>query len=157
VRGYFEVGVYRPKTAENIGTLWRSAFQLGAAGIFTIGCRFPKRGSDTPKAWKHIPLRHYGDFEDFALHTPDSCELVGVEMGGKSLADFAHPERAIYLLGAEDDGLPQEIIARCNRLVSLDSVATNSYNVAVAGSIVAYSRIFGLGGRKANTPRLRIA
>ena len=24
----------------NLGTLWRSAFQLGAAGIFQIGCRF---------------------------------------------------------------------------------------------------------------------
>lgn len=31
-RGYFEIGVYHPKTPMNVGTLWRSAYQLGAAG-----------------------------------------------------------------------------------------------------------------------------
>ncbi len=36
---YFEIGIFHPKTKENIGTLWRSAYQLGAAGIFTIGKR----------------------------------------------------------------------------------------------------------------------
>ena len=40
--GYFEIGIYRPKHWENVGTLWRSAWQLGAAGIFTIGAK-PKR------------------------------------------------------------------------------------------------------------------
>ena len=35
--GFFAVGVYNSKSAENVGTLWRSAFQLGAAYIFTIG------------------------------------------------------------------------------------------------------------------------
>ena len=35
--GFFAVGVYNSKSADNVGTLWRSAFQLGAAYIFTIG------------------------------------------------------------------------------------------------------------------------
>lgn len=29
---------------------------------------------------------------------------VAVEMGGTSLEDFEHPDRAIYLLGSEDAG-----------------------------------------------------
>ena len=37
--GFFAVGVYNSKSADNVGTLWRSAFQLGAAYIFTIGAR----------------------------------------------------------------------------------------------------------------------
>lgn len=40
MRGFFEIGVYHPKTAENIGTLLRSAYQCGASGVFTIGTRW---------------------------------------------------------------------------------------------------------------------
>ena len=43
MRGYFEIGIYRTKCDANVGTLWRSSFQLGASGIFTIGKRFPIR------------------------------------------------------------------------------------------------------------------
>ena len=37
--GFFAVGVYNSKSADNVGTLRRSAFQPGAAYIFTIGAR----------------------------------------------------------------------------------------------------------------------
>lgn len=46
MRGYFEIGIYNNKTPSNLGTLWRSAYQLGAAGIFVIGQRYPKQASD---------------------------------------------------------------------------------------------------------------
>jgi tRNA(Leu) C34 or U34 (ribose-2'-O)-methylase TrmL len=48
---YFEIGIYHPKTRNNVGTLWRSAYQLGASGLFTIGRRYERQSSDT---W------HYG-------------------------------------------------------------------------------------------------
>jgi tRNA G18 (ribose-2'-O)-methylase SpoU len=153
MRGYFELGIYRPKTETNVGTLWRSAYQLGASGIFTIGRRYEKQSSDTLAAWRHVPLRHFLTIDEMLAARPYSCELVGIEMGGKPLADFAHPERATYLLGAEEFGLPAEILAKCNRIVSLESINAPSFNVAVAGSIVAYSRVFGLGGRAVNLPR----
>ena len=53
------------------------------------------------------------------------------------------PQQAVYLLGAEDNGLPPRVLEKCHRLVSLPSVRTNSYNVAVAGSLVMYDRVFG--------------
>lgn len=140
-RGYFEIGIFHGKTPANVGTLWRSAYQMGAAGIFTIGRRYPKQASDTVQAYRHIPLRDYASFDDFLAAMPYDCPLVGVEMGGKSLGKFTHPERAVYLLGAEDHGLPQDVIARCHRLVSLPSIRTNSYNVSVAGSLVMYDRM----------------
>ena len=141
-RGYFEIGIYHGKTVENIGTLWRSAFQLGASGIFTIGKRYSRQASDTVKAYRHIPMRDYETFERFYENIPYDCQLVGVEMGGKPLAGFCHPERAIYLLGAEDSGLPKAIMERCHRLISLEAIRTESYNVSVAGSIVMYHRFF---------------
>lgn len=143
---YFEIGVYHVKTEANIGTLWRSVYQLGAAGVFTIGRRYDKQASDTYKTWRQIPLRHYVDWDDFMSHRPFDTPLVCVEMGGVPLSEFAHPKRAVYLLGAEDHGLPPSILEKCDAVVSLEAVNQPSYNVAVAGSIVMYHRRF-LQGR----------
>jgi tRNA G18 (ribose-2'-O)-methylase SpoU len=142
MRGYFEVGIYQPKTETNVGTLWRSAHQLGAAGLFTIGKRYKRQSSDTTNSVNHVSLRHYEDFDDFYSHLPENCKLIGIEMGGHPLSNISHPERAIYLLGAEDHGLPDEILNKCNLVISLESIGQNSYNVAVAGSIVMYHRQF---------------
>jgi tRNA G18 (ribose-2'-O)-methylase SpoU len=140
-RGFFEIGIYRGKTPANVGTLWRSAFQMGAAGIFTVGRRYPKQASDTVKAYRHIPCREYLDFDALVAGLPYSCPLVAVEMGGKPLQDFAHPESAVYLLGAEDHGIPPALLARCHHVISLPAIRTQSYNVAVAGSLVMFDRL----------------
>lgn len=140
-RGFFEIGIFHGKAEVNLGTLWRSAYQLGAAGIFTIGRRYKMQSSDTYKSWRHIPLRQYNTIDELVEALPNACPLIGIEMGGHSLSKFTHPERACYLLGAEDHGLPDSIIQRCHRLVSLEAARTASFNVAVAGSIVMYDRL----------------
>lgn len=139
-RGFFEVGIYRGKTPANVGSLWRSAYQLGASGIFTVGKRYPNQASDTVQAYRHIPCREYADFDALIAGLPYGCPLVAVEMGGRPLAKFTHPERAVYLLGAEDHGIPASLLARCHHIVSLPSIRTQSYNVAVAGSLVMFDR-----------------
>ncbi len=144
-RGYFGVGVYHAKHEVNIGTLWRSAYQMGAAFVFTIGKRYERQAADTTKAWRHLPMMHYQDYDDFLAHLPLACPVVGIEMGGRSLSGFTHFERCAYLLGAEDHGLPADVLSRCHYIVSLDAVRTPSYNVAVAGSIVMYDRMSKLG------------
>ena len=140
-RGFFEIGIYCPKTEHNIGTLWRSAYQLGATGIFTVGHRYRRQASDTLEAWRHIPLRQYATLDDMLMSRPYSSELIGVEMGGKSLGEFTHPLSATYLLGAEDYGLPAKVLAVCNQVVSLDAIRTPSFNVAVARTLVMYDRM----------------
>ena len=140
---FFEIGVYHTKTEVNIGTLWRSAVQLGASGVFTIGRRYKKQSSDTYGVSGFMPVRHYIDFEDFTNHRPSNAILVGVEMGGIPLSSFTHPKNVIYLLGAEDNGIPPKIMERCNTIVSVEAVNMLSYNVAVAGSIVIWHRMYG--------------
>jgi tRNA G18 (ribose-2'-O)-methylase SpoU len=81
-------------------------------------------------------------WDEFSIARPIGATLIGVEMDGEPLNDFMHPPQAVYLLGAEDHGLPDEIRDKCNRIVSLNSVRVPSYNVAVAGSIVLYHRVF---------------
>ncbi len=139
---YFEIGIYQPRSSDNIGTLWRSAYQLGAAGIFVIGRSYRRQASDTETTLRRIPLRHYLTFEDFLLARPVGAQLIGIEMGGQPLAAFQHPERAVYLLGSEATGLPERILRQCNAVVAIEAVNKDSYNLAVAGSIVLYHRLF---------------
>lgn len=141
-RGFFEIGVTHGKTEHNLGTLWRSAYQLGANGIFTVASRFNVRvAADTYKAWRHVPLRQFDDLDGLLGALPYSTQVIGVEMGGEPLSDFNHPERAIYLLGAEDNGIGKVELSRCHQVVSLAAVRQPSFNVAVAGSIVMYDRL----------------
>jgi tRNA G18 (ribose-2'-O)-methylase SpoU len=139
-RGFFGIGIQHTKTAQNIGTLWRSASIMGASFIFTIGKRYKKQSSDTMKSWKHIPLFNYEDFDSFYNSMPFDCRLVGIELDEKSvpIKNFVHPERCIYLLGAEDNGLTKEAIDRCHHIIQLPG--DYCMNVSVAGSIAMYDR-----------------
>ncbi len=47
----------------------------------------------------------------------------------------------VYILGAEDAGLPKKVLQACHSVVSLPSERYASYNVAMAGSIVMYDRL----------------
>ena len=138
---YFEIGIYLPRSEVNVGTLWRSAYQLGAAGIFIIGRPYRKQTSDTADAQAYIPLRQFEAWEDFLAARPVGAQLVGIEMGGVPLHSFSHPERALYLLGSEDNGLPQKVLTACNAVVAIEAVRSLSFNVAVSGSIVMYHRL----------------
>lgn len=142
MRGYFGIGVYHPKTEENIGTLWRSAYCFGASFIFTIGRRYKHQVSDTLHTPKHIPLFEFESLEQFEEHKPVGCPTICIELdeSAKNLARFNHPERAIYLLGAEDDGLPKGYL-KGKQVVQIEG-SKQCLNVAVAGSIVLYDRIF---------------
>jgi tRNA G18 (ribose-2'-O)-methylase SpoU len=140
-RGFFAVGIEHGKNVLNHGTLWRSAQSFGAAYIFTVRRRFERQASDTRKAWRHLPVFHYGTLEDLMKHLPYDCLLVGVELDerAKSIQGYCHPERAVYLLGAEDHGLTAEARSRCHHLVQLPGLY--SLNVATAGSIVMFDRL----------------
>lgn len=138
-RGYYAIGIYEPKTETNIGTLWRSAHNFGADFIFTIGKRYKKERGDTTKADRHIPLYNYKDWNDFVSHLPIGSEIVCIEqvVGARNIKDVSHPERAVYVLGAEDYGIPEEKM-RGHQKVFIDTPMC--LNVAVAGSIVLFDR-----------------
>ena len=139
-RGYFGIGIYHPKTTENIGTLWRSAHNFGADFIFTIGKRYKQQASDTTKAQRHIPLFEYMTFEEFKNHLPSGCQMVFVEQteGARNLRESCHPESAVYILGAEDYGIPEEMM-KGHQKVFIETPMC--LNVAVAGSIAMYDRL----------------
>lgn len=137
---YFGIGIQNGKTPENLGVLWRTAQNLGASYIFTIGNRYAKQACDTHNAVKSMPYFHYKTFDDFYNNIPKGARLVGVELddAAEDLETFNHPRRCVYLLGAEDHGLSKQAIKKSHFLVKFKSLL--SLNVSVAGSIVMYDR-----------------
>ncbi|MEO0414243.1 MAG: RNA methyltransferase [Verrucomicrobiota bacterium] len=144
-QGFYGMGIYYSSGEFNIGTLWRSAFILGASYIYTIGRAYKRQTSDVTNSWSRIPLYHYSDFDHFRESIPFSTQLIGVELceNATPLEQFEHPKRASYLLGSESTGLPQEILQHCQSVISLPG--NFSLNVAVAGSIIAHDRVIKNG------------
>lgn len=147
-RGYFGIGVVGAKTETNVGTLLRSAHAFGAAFVFTVGHRYGRRQStDTTDATRHVPLWQFATFEELVRSVPLGCAMIGVELDERAVAlsEFKHPERALYVLGAEDHGLSEADRSRCDALVQIPGAAF-CLNVATAGSIVLYDRLCRSGG-----------
>lgn len=139
--GYFGIGIEDLISEENLGTLWRSAYLLGASFIFTIGKKYREQASDTTKSYRNIPLFQHDTFEDFYASMPKSCKLVGIEIDDKAtnIVDYEHFQSAIYLLGSEGNGLKPSTIEQCHDLIYIPS--SGCLNVAATGSIVLYDRI----------------
>lgn len=138
--GYFGIGIYGSKTPSNVALLLRSAAINGASFVFTVGKRYERHAADTGKFYNHLPVLNFTDAEDFFDHVPYSCPVVAVELceGSKNLVEYKHRRSCIYLLGAEDHGLPEQVLKRCVETIQIPG--KSCYNVAVAGSIVMYDR-----------------
>jgi tRNA G18 (ribose-2'-O)-methylase SpoU len=155
-RGFVGIGVYRPKTEINCGVLIRSARCFGASFVYTIGRRWTRDKSSTAHE-RHIPLLHFADAEAWSEAMPDNARLVAVEIApqAKPLEDFKHPERAVYLLGAEDVGLHPDFLERADDVISIPT--DYCLNVSVAGSLVLYDRAAKAGVHPKQTDRDRLA
>lgn len=139
-RGFCSVGIWYPQKEENIGTLFRSALAFNADFVFTIGRKYSRQSSDTCHATRHLPCHNYLDRAQFEASMPLHSRLICIEIAEKahSLPNFAHPEQAIYLLGSEGGGLPEDLM-RKSMVVSIPT--TICLNVASAGTVVLYDRL----------------
>jgi tRNA G18 (ribose-2'-O)-methylase SpoU len=140
-QGYFGIGIYHAKNSINVGTLWRSANIFGASFIFTIGNRYKRQSSDTMKTPMHIPLFQFDDFATFKNYLPKFGRLVAIEIidSAKDLRNYCHHKQSVYLLGAEDTGIPESILEKCHDVIKIPG--DYCLNVSTAGSIVMYDRL----------------
>jgi len=121
----------------NVGTLVRTADALGPAFVaLSPGCADPT----SPKALRasmgaifRVPT---GSFDEAPR------PWIGlVPGGGTTLADTELGERATFVLGAEREGLPEDVAASCDALASIPLAdEAESLNVAAAGAIALYER-----------------
>jgi RNA methyltransferase, TrmH family len=116
----------------NVGTLIRCADAFGAFVALSEGCADPTG----PKALRasagsifRVPL---GQLEK----APG--RWVGlVPQGGRPLPQLELGPETTFVVGAEREGLPAEILDRCDKVATIPT-AVESLNVAVAGAIALY-------------------
>ena len=120
----------------NVGTLVRTADALGPAFIaLSPGCADPT----SPKALRasmgavfRVPQARFDE--------APRPHIGLVPRGGRPLEELEPGERATLVLGAEREGLPDELASSCDELASIPlAEGAESLNVAVAGAIALYA------------------
>lgn len=134
-----EVGLALWRVADpgNVGALLRSADALGPAYLcLSSGCADPTGAKALRASMGAVFRVPIGGFDK----APG--RRVGlVAHGGVPLAEIDLSGRVCFVLGAEREGLPDEIADECDELTTIPlAVSAESLNVAVAGAIALYER-----------------
>jgi RNA methyltransferase, TrmH family len=126
------LALWRVADPGNVGTLLRSADAFGAGVMLSEGCADPFG----PKALRaamgstfRVPLL------EFALR--DAVALVAA--GGTPLDELDLGRYATFVVGAEREGLPEGVLARCDTRATIPVQSVDSLNVAMAGTIALYA------------------
>jgi len=127
------LALWRVSDPGNVGTLLRSADAFGAAVMLSEGCADPFG----PKALRaamgstfRVPL------QPFELR--DAVALVAE--GGEPLDEVPLERYSTFVLGAEREGLPADVLAQCAVRATIAVESVESLNVAMAGTITLYER-----------------
>ncbi|HEY3543221.1 MAG TPA: RNA methyltransferase [Gaiellaceae bacterium] len=128
------LALWRVADPGNVGTLLRAADAFGAGVALSSGCADPT----APKAlraamgavWR-VPL---SDFD-----AANGTRVALVPRGGTPLPDVSLDGDVTLVLGAEREGLPHDVLERCDIQASIPQPGeAESLNVAMAGSIALY-------------------
>jgi TrmH family RNA methyltransferase len=117
----------------NVGTLLRTADAFGACVALSEGCADPL----SPKALRasagaifRVPLVAWDD--------APGRRIALVAHGGEPLDEVDSTPPVTFLLGAEREGLPEELVTQCHKATIPLPGAAESLNVAAAGAIALY-------------------
>ena len=130
------LALWRVADPGNVGSLLRAADAFGAAVALSPGCADPLG----PKALRasagaifRVPLLPFDE--------PERRRIALVAHGGTRLRDVDLRGPATFVLGAEREGLPEDVAARSDELATIELPGqAESLNVAVAGAIALYER-----------------
>jgi RNA methyltransferase, TrmH family len=133
------LALWRVHDPGNVGTLIRTADAFDASIALSPGCGDPTG----PKALRasmgaafRVPL---APFEDAGRP-----RVALVSRGGTPLSDLELGDEVTFVLGAERDGLPDEVLRTCDGLATIPQADhADSLNVAAAGAIALYEATRG--------------
>jgi TrmH family RNA methyltransferase len=128
------LALWRVADPGNVGTLIRTADAFGAGVFLSAGCADPTG----PKALRasmgslfRVPT---GRFDD-----APGRRIALVPHGASPLSELGLSEPLTFVLGAEREGLPDDVAAACDVAASIPlAEEAESLNVAVAGAIALY-------------------
>lgn len=129
---------------ENIGNMLRLADNVGAEDVFILGTNFQLRMSSIRKtaglSFNNVRLTFISPEDFFDQLNPD-IKLVAIETSEDSTNIFTTelPEKIIFLLGNERNGLPDEILQKCAFKVHIPMTGKcKSMNVSHALSVALF-------------------
>lgn len=129
---------------ENIGNLIRLADNIGANQVFILGDDFQYRMSSIKKtaglSYNHVSLSFMTSDDFLALLSPDS-QIVAIETSEDSsnIFEVKLPENIVFLLGNERNGLPDQILEKCNQKVHIPMTGKcKSMNVSHALAVALF-------------------
>jgi TrmH family RNA methyltransferase len=134
------LALWRVADPGNVGTLIRSADALGPAFVAL------SPGSADPTSPKAIRASMGAIFRVPLLEFDDAPRpwIALVPRGGTPLEELAGVPMGSLVLGAEREGLPDEVLARCDERATIGVAGVaDSLNVAMAGTIALYERSRG--------------
>jgi TrmH family RNA methyltransferase len=128
------LALWRVGDPGNVGTILRAADAFGASVALSPGCADPTG----PKALRasagaifRVPLAGFDE--------PSGKRVALVSHGGRPLAQLDPGVPVAYVLGAEREGLPDDVVAACDETATIPLAdGAESLNVAVAGAIALY-------------------
>lgn len=140
------------RSAYNVGAIFRTADGAGVSKIFLVGYtptpldRFGRIQQEIEKtslgASEVIPWEQHqlsrGVIDKLKA---EGVEVVAVEQSAnaKPLREFNVPEKVVYILGNEVDGVSAETALASDTIVEIPMLGTKeSLNVSVAAGIVLY-------------------
>lgn len=131
------IGLYNTKNPYNFGSICRLAGCWEANSVLIQGTRFQKSSADTQKFYRHYPVIHV---DNLMKSKPVGLIPVAVEIDDEAsnIVNYKHPKNAYYIFGAEDVGLPRDILAQCKDKIYLPTKFC--LNLAVTVANVLYDR-----------------
>lgn len=128
------IALWRVSDPGNVGTIVRTADALGPCAVFlSRGCgdpTGPKAVRAAAGALVRVPLGHFDNAPRpwYGL-VPRGGDPIGADLG-----------EGTFVCGAEREGLPPEVLERCDRLVSIPTAdGAESLNVSVAAAIALHA------------------
>jgi TrmH family RNA methyltransferase len=127
------LALWRVADPGNVGTLVRSADAFGAGIALSDGCADPT----SPKALRastgaifRVPVAEFDE--------PAGRRVALVPRGGTPLPELEVAGEIVLVLGAEREGLPADVLDRCEARATIPQAGGESLNVAMAGTVALY-------------------
>ena len=150
------------RSAHNVGSIFRSSDGAGVEKIYLVGPtptpvdRFGRSQPEIVKtslgASESIPWEHVGSADSESVEEAlsliaslkkDGFAIVVVEQAPDSISlyDFEVPQKVVYVMGAEVEGVHQEIIEVADVVVEIPMAGMKeSLNVSVTAGIVLFQK-----------------
>jgi TrmH family RNA methyltransferase len=128
------MALWRVGDPGNVGTLLRAADAFAAGIALSEGCADPTGPKAVRASMGSLFRVPVSDFDE-----PTGKRVALVPSGGIPLPELGSGAEVVLVLGAEREGLPAEVLERCDERASIPQPGGgDSLNVATAGAIALY-------------------